>query len=222
MAVRIAPKLRDAFPGLKVVSGRVDNVEVRPSDPELERLKEEISSRVRQSYSLSSLKDGETFRAYRDFFWRIGVDPTKTRPAAEALIRRILRGRPIPRINTLVDAYNVASVKTEVAIAAFDAAKLSGPLTLRFAVGGERFMGIGMPKPVTLKGGEVVISDGVKLVAVYPYRDSDDSKITERTRSALIIACGVPGISEERLRLAVEESLNLITKFCGGRKLLLP
>ena len=222
MAVRITPKLRDAFPGLKVVSGRVDNVEVRPADPELERLKEEISSRVRQSYSLSSLKDGETFRAYRDFFWRIGVDPTKTRPAAEALIRRILRGRPIPRINTLVDAYNVASVKTEVAIAAFDAAKLSGPLTLRFAVGGERFMGIGMPKPVTLKGGEVVISDGVKLVAVYPYRDSDDSKITERTRSALIIACGVPGISEERLRLAVEESLNLITKFCGGRKLLLP
>ena len=222
MAVRIAPKLRDAFPGLKVVSGRVDNVEVRPVDPELERLKEEISSRVRQSYSLSSLKDGETFRAYRDFFWRIGVDPTKTRPAAEALIRRILRGRPIPRINTLVDAYNVASVKTEVAIAAFDAAKLSGPLTLRFAVEGERFMGIGMPKPVTLKGGEVVISDGVKLVAVYPYRDSDDSKITERTRSALLIACGVPGISEERLRLAVEESLNLITKFCGGRKLLLP
>ena len=222
MAVRIAPKLRDAFPGLKVVSGRVDNVEVRPVDPELERLKEEISSRVRQSYSLSSLKDGETFRAYRDFFWRIGVDPTKTRPAAEALIRRILHGRPIPRINTLVDAYNVASVKTEVAIAAFDAAKLSGPLTLRFAVEGERFMGIGMPKPVTLKGGEVVISDGAKLVAVYPYRDSDDSKITERTRSALIIACGVPGISEERLRLAVEESLNLITKFCGGRKLLLP
>lgn len=218
MAVTIDPKLREVFPDLNVISGRVDGVEVRSVDPELENFKEEVFSHVKQSYDLRSLKDGQTFRAYRDFFWRVGVDPTKTRPAAEALIRRILRGRPIPRINTLVDAYNLASVKTEVAIAAFDVAKLSGPLTLRFAAGGERFRGIGMQKTVTLRGGEVVISDGVRLVAIYPYRDSDDSKITEKTRSALIIACGVPGISEERLMLAVETSLDLIVRFCGGRK----
>ena len=54
---------------------------------------------MRKNYSLDGLKDEENIRAYRDFFWKLGIDPTKIRPAAEALIRRILGGKEIPRIN---------------------------------------------------------------------------------------------------------------------------
>ncbi len=63
---------------------------------------------------LEGLKDEPIFRTYRDFFWTMGVDPTKVRPAAEALIRRILVGRSMPRINTVVDAYNLASMTTHI------------------------------------------------------------------------------------------------------------
>ena len=162
------------------------------------------------------MKNLPTFRAYRDFFWRVGIDPTKNRPAAEALIRRILGGRTIPQINPLVDAYNLASIKTEIALAAFDADRLKGGLIMRFSEKREKFLGIGMEKPMILKGGEIVVSDSEKLVAIYPYRDADGTKITEKTRNVLLLVCGVPGIGDETLQDAALVALEYITRFCGG------
>lgn len=102
---------------------------------------------------VNDVKDVPIFRLYRDFFWRLGIDPTKNRPAAETLVRRILAGKPVPSINSVVDAYNLASVKTLVALAVFDADKLRRELMLRFARVGEEFLGIGMEKPLHLSGG---------------------------------------------------------------------
>ncbi|MEM2851130.1 MAG: phenylalanine--tRNA ligase beta subunit-related protein, partial [Candidatus Bathyarchaeia archaeon] len=199
---------------MKVIVHTINNVKVEKYKPVLENFKMQVYRRVREKYSLESLKDVPTFRAYRDFFWKIGIDPTKIRPAAEALIRRILGGKPIPQINTLVDAYNLASIDTEIALAVFDLAKLKGNLEMRFAICGERFLGIGMEKPMTLNGGEIVISDEERLIAVYPYRDADHSKITENSEHVLLLVCGVPGLDEQTLAVAGNVALNYITKFC--------
>ena len=172
---------------------------------------------VKQRYGLETLKDLPTFRAYRDFFWNVGIDPTKNRPAAEALIRRTLRGKTLPTINTFVDAYNLASMNTEIALAAFDSDKLRGDLHMRFAQKSDQFLGIGMHKPLELMGGEVVISDAAQVIAVYPYRDADHSKITKTTEAVLLLTCGVPGIHKEKLKEAAQITLQYVTKFCGGK-----
>ncbi len=216
MALNIESKLHKRFPELEVLTCQIRGVRVEKRNLKLEKFKEEIMKQVREQYDLDSLRDLSTFRAYRDFFWRVGIDPTKSRPAAEALIRRVLGGRSIPNINTLVDAYNLASVKTEIALAAFDADRLKGVLLMRFAIGGEEFLGIGMEKSMVLQGGEIVISDGEKLVAVYPHRDADNTKITMKTKNVLLLVCGVPGIREETLQKAAQVALDYITRFCDG------
>jgi len=194
----------------------VGDVTVRRADPMLETFKEAVIRETRRSYETRSLKDEPLFRAYRDFFWMIKVDPTKNRPAAEALIRRVVAGKPLPRINTLVDTYNLASIKTGIAIAAFDADRLRGNLTMRYAGKDEKFLGIGMKKPLLLQGGEIVVQDDTKLVAIYPYRDADDSKVTEATQSVLLLFCGVPKVSLGKLGEAMKTACDLITRFCGG------
>ncbi|KPV64712.1 MAG: phenylalanyl-tRNA synthetase subunit beta [Candidatus Bathyarchaeota archaeon BA2] len=216
MDLKIDTQLKTRFPELKALTCKINGVKVERQNVELEKFNDEIMKHVRERYNLESLKDGLTFRAYRDFFWKIGIDPTKIRPAAEALIRRVLGGRTIPRINTLVDAYNLASIKTEIALAAFDADKLKGELIMRFAENGEEFLGIGMEKPMLLKGGEVVVSDGEKLVAIYPYRDADSTKITEKTKNVMLLVCGVPHIREETLQNAAQVALEYIFCFCNG------
>ena len=148
--------------------------------------------------------------------WRIGIDPTKNRPAAEALIRRILAGKNLPCINTLVDAYNLASIKSRIALATFDANKLEGNILMRFAKDGEQILGIGMKKPLILKEGEIVVSDEEKLIAVYPYRDADNTKVTEKTENVSIVVCGVPGIHEKTLENASRITLEYINRFCDG------
>ncbi|MCX8191793.1 MAG: phenylalanine--tRNA ligase beta subunit-related protein [Nitrososphaerales archaeon] len=184
------------------------------SNPQLEEFKEQVYKRVREEYTLEGLKDIKIFRLYRDFFWKIGIDPTKIRPAAEALIRRILGGKGIPQINTVVDTYNLVSINTGIALAAFDMSKLKGDLRMRFARPNERFLGIGMDQPMVLKGCEVVVTDEDNLIAIYPYRDADFSKVTEETRDVLFMVCGVPGIDEEKLEGARRLVLDYINKFC--------
>jgi DNA/RNA-binding domain of Phe-tRNA-synthetase-like protein len=204
------------FPGLEALVFDVRGLRVEQVSDALAAFTEERAAQYRATYALATLKDEPRLRAYRDFFWRVGVDPTKIRPAAEALLRRVIQGRPIPRINTLVDAYNLASMETRIALAAFDLGKLRGDLRMRRARPDEAFLGIGMEAPVTLTGVEVVCEDADRLVAVYPYRDADASKVSLETRDVLFLICGVPGISEGALLEAASVAARFVTRFCGG------
>jgi DNA/RNA-binding domain of Phe-tRNA-synthetase-like protein len=218
MKLKIALKLKTCFSDLNVLTLQIKDVHVQKRDPELENFKVEVMQQVRNDYSLDSVKDQPTSRAYRDFFWSMKIDPTKIRPAAEALIRRIIAGKTLPRINTLVDAYNLASIKSRIALATFDADKLEGDLVMRFAEEGEQFYGIGMDKPFILTGGEIVVSDEEKLVAIYPYRDADNTKVTEKTENVAILVCGVPGIPKRDLENASHVAVEYIKRFCSGEE----
>ncbi|MDP6458883.1 MAG: phenylalanine--tRNA ligase beta subunit-related protein [Candidatus Bathyarchaeota archaeon] len=216
MWLQVSPKLAARFPGLRAKTIRMEDVEVHRQSVELEAFKIEVVANAQARWTLDQLREHPRFRAYRDFFWRVGVDPTKIRPASEALLRRVLRGRRLPRINTFVDIYNLASVESAIPLAAFDEERLSGTLYLREAAVGEEFLGIGMATPVVLGGGEPVIEDGKKLVAIYPYRDAEVCKITKTTRDVQLLICGVPNITEALLSNAGRVVIEWITRFCGG------
>jgi len=215
----IDEEVRNRFPDLNVLLMELDSVKVLEYSEELERFKSEIYDKLRKRYKLESLKDDPLVKTYRNFFWRIGIDPTKIRPAAEALLRRILSGRGIPRINTLVDSYNLASAESGIALAAFDSEKIDGDMIMRFAKEGEEFLGIGMRKPKTLRGGEIVVADSSRLVAIYPYRDAEYSKVTLKTEKVCLMICGVPGIRIEVLKNAGRLAADYILRFCGGKSL---
>lgn len=218
MCLEIEEQLTSLFPGLQVLPLKMSNLAIKQSDPKLDELKKEIQEKVRQSIkSPEEIRDQPIFRAYRDFLWRVGIDPTKTRPAGEALTRRVIGGRDLPVVNTLVDSYNVASIETAIAIAAFDLEKISlDDLLVRKAKSSESFLGIGMQSPICLRGTEVVIEDrkSRNLVAVYPYRDSEVSKVTHDTRKVLLLMCGVPGLEIEALTRARELTKRYVGMFC--------
>ncbi len=214
--LKVDARLQTKFPGLKAVLIDLEGVSVKREVEELEAFKGEVVERALGAWTLDQLREEPTFRAYRDFFWRVGVDPTKTRPSSEALIRRMLRGSPLPKINSLVDTYNLASIDSAIPIAAFDVDKLSGEMLMREAVKGEEFMGIGMKKQVVLNGGEPVVTDDERLVAIYPYRDADLSKVTLETGKVSLMICGVPNIGGERLEETGALCVEYITRFCGG------
>ena len=216
MDLEIDEEVRAHFPDLRLVCLQIRGMQVGTNSDKITKLFENVASEILNSLNIDTVKDKEDFRAYRDFFWKIGVDPTKTRPAAEALVRRILKRLSIPRINDFVDAYNIASVESSVPIAAFDLEPLEDRLILRFSREGELFIGIGMNDPKVLDQGRIVISSGEGIVAIYPYRDAEGSKITPETEDAIIIACGVPGIEIEKLGYAAVKCREYITAICGG------
>lgn len=208
--VDLESQLTEAFPGISLLAFKLAGLNLRIGDSRVEQLVDEVLAEAKRSYALEGLKDVPVFRAYRDFFWRIGIDPTKMRPSSEALVRRILLGRGFPRINPLVDIYNLASVETGVTMAAYDFDKVRGGLRLTWSKPGERFLGIGMEREITLTGREVVLRDETSILSVYPYRDSEHSKTDIDTSSAIVVACGVPGVEPSRLILARNTVLRFV------------
>lgn len=214
--MEFSPVVLERFTGICVAEGDVTSVAIGRESPGLEALKLETARKIAVQYTLEGVKDDPVFRAYRDFFWSVGIDPTKTRPASEALVRRLLSGGKLPKINTAVDAYNLASATSGVPIAAFDADRLEGGLTMRSAAEGETFRGIGMKEMIALKTNQVILTDSKKIIAVYPYRDSDETRVTMDTKNIHIVSCGVPRIAKKRVIEAYGLCACYLMEYAGG------
>jgi len=199
-----------------VCVGIIRNVRVMKSSGEIENLRKQVIEEAREQYQLETLKDHPVARAYRDLFWRLDIDPTKTRPAGEALLRRVLRGKEIPRISNLVDSYNLASLKTLVPMSGFDLDLVNPPLQVRFSKKADSFKGIGMKAAIKLEEKMLVLSDKKRVLCIYPYRDADETKVTEKTRNVLVTGYGAPGVSEEKLVEAVSTALSYIRLTANG------
>ena len=204
------------FPQLAISIGTINNVVVEKENPKIKELKKALFAEARAQRNVEELRENPTVRAYRDFYWKLDIDPTKTRPSGEALLRRVLRGDELPTISTAVDAYNLASMKTIIPISGFDRDTLYPPFNVRFAENGEPFTGIGMEKLVALASNMLVLADTKRVLCIYPHRDADQTKITLKTKNILLVAYGAPRITHQQLEGAVELALEYIRMCCGG------
>ncbi len=213
--MEIAVKDDAAALGIFIAYASVEGVRVGPTTDD--SFMREAAEELRSKYTLQSLREDPVVRAYRDFYWRIGIDPTKTRPSSEAMVRRVLKGGNFPKINNVVDAGNVASALTLIPIGLYDLDKISGKLEIRLAREGEIFRPIGGGEEV-LRGGEPVLADEEEVLFLYPHRDSRKTMITESTTRVLVVGAGVPGVEVPRVRKAVNLSVDLIIRNAGGRR----
>lgn len=167
----------------------------------LQPFRSKVKNDVLSNYTLKNLKEDPTIAKYRNFYWKyLSIDPTKIRPASEALIRRILGEKVIPDIHPLVDCYNWASIQTLIPMGAYDLDAIKGPFHIRFAADGESFIPVGKTQPNQLHANALVnADDDRKIMCQYPYRDAHFSRITNETQNLILVAYGCPGISKKEL-----------------------
>src|SRR6478735_7949052 len=84
----------------------------------------------------------EEITAVRTMYKRVGLDPTKTRPSSEALLRRVRKGDTLPRINSMVDVCNWCSLEFQLPYGLYDAANIEGDVELRIGRADESYPGI--------------------------------------------------------------------------------
>ncbi len=117
----------------------------------------------------------------RALYRRFGVDPTRYRPASEALLRRVSRGEPLPRVNSLVDVGNVVSLRLQVPVGLYDLARVEGSLRVRLGREGEAYPGIG--KEQVGVAGRICVADD-RGACGSPSADSARTMITRATEQA--------------------------------------
>ncbi len=170
--------------------------------------------RSNMTLSLEDLRSHPVVRAFRDFYWRLGIDPTKTRPASEALARRLITTGSIPRINSVVDAGNLSSVETLVPLGLYNMNKVRGDLHLRFAKENEAFVDISGSER-KLGSLEIVLADQLGPVHLFPHRDSLRTMVTLGTSRIAVVGCGVKGMDLGLVSESVDRTLERILQFSG-------
>ena len=188
--------------------------------PYCEALWQEIEAwgnRYRQELTTESLKEMTSIAATRRVYKACGKDPSRYRPASEALIRRLLQGKELYQRDTLVDLVNLASIAFGYSIGGFDADKFMGD-TLTLGVGreGEPYEGIGRGQ-INIEG-LPVYRDAAGGVGT-PTSDHERTKMTLETRHLLVLINGYDG-DEQRVCENAQYIQTLLRKYCqsdGGK-----
>jgi DNA/RNA-binding domain of Phe-tRNA-synthetase-like protein len=164
---------------VRPVAARVAPVRVVAHDPTLDGPLQEAADRLR-----GSIESADLTAAVRTMYRRIGIDPTKTRPSSEALLRRVRKGNALPRINSVVDVINWCSVETQLPFGLYDAARVDGAITMRLGHADEAYPGI--RKDEVHVAGRLVVADNSGAFG-NPTSDSLRTAVTESTTSVIVV-----------------------------------
>ena len=208
--ISISDEIAKACPELHLmaVQCRVMNT---PSNEQLweDIAKEEAS--ILSSCKIEEINKFPPIQATRQAYKRLGKDPNRYRPSAEALRRRILRGLPLYKIDTLVDVINLLSIQSGYSIGGFDVDKIDGDLLLGVGREGELYHGIGRGE-LNIEG-LPVYRDNQGGVGT-PTSDEERTKIELHTEKLLMIINGYSG--ESGLGDAVAYGVGLLRRYASG------
>ena len=170
-----------------------------------------LGEKYKQTLTTESLKEISGIAATRKVYRACGKDPSRYRPASEALIRRILQGKTLYQIDTLVDLINLASIAYGYSIGGFDADKFVGDtLTLGVGKAGEPYEGIGRGM-INIEGLPVYRDE--KGGVGTPTSDNERTKMELKTTHLIVLINGYDG-NEEKVRENAEFIQKLLKKYC--------
>ena len=174
----------------------------------LDALLAEAEARVRISPPAESA-------AVRTMYKRVGIDPTKTRPSNEALLRRVRKGDTIPRINSAVDIVNWCSLEFQLPYGLYDASRIEGTVTMRLGREGEKYAGI--RKDDVNVGGRITVADDRGAFG-NPTSDSARTMVTPETTELLVVIYAPTEIPPLQLERVVTATAARFQQICGGRE----
>lgn len=174
-------------------------------------------TRCRERYGgreLASIPEIQDWRrAYKGF----GVKKTSYRSSVERLVKNVLADRALPRVNSLVDAYNLVSLAYLVPIGADDLDKVVGSVCFRPARPGDSFIALGGEArgDDPPKTGEIVYADDEKVLCRrWNWYQDARSPVTDTTARAILT---VQAQATADVEAAAEALCDALAAYCGAR-----
>ena len=149
--------------------------------------------------------------AMRSAYKALGKDPSRYRGSAEALLRRVLQGKGLYQINSVVDINNLVSLESLHPAGTYDLEKITSPIELRIGAAGESYKGIG--KDLINIESLPVFADAEGAFGS-PTSDSERAMVRLETRRILMVVFSFTG--QEGLERWVDCASELLSRYSGG------
>ncbi len=198
---------------LKVGFLQLEGCAIGPSDERLGAELESIMDHVTATQDLPSLSSHPVVRGVRGLFKSAGMDPSRYRPSSEALLRRVLKGQGLTRINAIVDINNACSLGSCLPVGSYDRARLGAHVHVRIGEPGEAYAGIAR---VFDANGKLVAADEQGPFGS-PIADSERSLVRVTTHEVLVLVYAPPDVADAAIESVLADYDELARRHAGAR-----
>lgn len=218
MQISIAA-ITNAFPDYRVAFVAAEGLTIAPErSAQLEALIAEREAAARARWGGTELSQVPGIAAWRAAYKGFGIKQTRYRSSVERLVKNVLAGRALARVNAFVDLYNAVSLGAVLPLGADDLDHVTPPLCFRFSREGDSFVDMADAEeggePEAPKAGEVVYADAAHVLCRrWNWRQDARSIIRAETRRAVVT---VQANGTGDVALGASDLIELIETFCGG------
>jgi len=208
--ISISPSLKKANPNLTLAIIHASVKVEKHSSILWDEINNTIAN-ISKQYSLEGLTNLPEVEGVRNTYKQLGKEPSRYRGSAEALLRRILQGKGLYKINNIVDLNNLVSIKTRHPVGSYDLNNISQPIIFTIGGNGEYYKGIGKEN-INITGLPVFVDKTGPYGS--PTSDSERAMITANTKEILMIIISFTG--KEGLDNALNDTVNMLEKFASA------
>jgi DNA/RNA-binding domain of Phe-tRNA-synthetase-like protein len=207
--------IRVELEGVRLAVVEAEGVRVGPSPPELQAAFWSLCDRLARELTVDAVAQLESVQQVRAMFRAWGLDPSKYRPAAEALLRRLAQGRGLRSISNVVDIVNLGSLETGWPYGCYDRQTIEPPVELRLGRTGEVYEGIG--RRVWHLAGRPVLADRHGPFGS-PISDSTRTQVAATTRDVLVTLFAPAGAPAAAVEGAAERLRERLIRWAGAER----
>jgi DNA/RNA-binding domain of Phe-tRNA-synthetase-like protein len=188
-----------------------ENVTVVKDSPLVSSEEQALRQFIVQKFADNRPATDPVISAVRRMYRSIGWEPTQYRPAAEAMMRRILKGSGLYQINNLVDLVNIVSARYHLPMGLYDLNKISGGIVVDVGRMDETYQGI--YKEMIHGEGKLVLRDENGLFG-NPTADSARTCIDMNSKNVMAIFYIPAEIEQSYIDQTLEALALLYKKEC--------
>ncbi len=190
----------------------------KQSNLDFERLKQESLASILARLSAEAIAGDPILQGFRTLHEAAGVSNSRKNLAApESLLKFLLKTGTLPKVNILVDIYNLVSAETRLALGAHDIAQIEGNVHLRLTDGSERFWPLGAPEAKFSPRGEYAyVDDANDILCRLEVRQVEKTKVALGTTEVFYIVQGNAAAQVNHIQAAVRRLVTLTKRFSGG------
>jgi lysyl-tRNA synthetase, class II len=217
MLFRITPEIFRDFPGVRVglvVAYNINNSSQNAIVNEMLKKQQEIIKSLDKDKILSHTY----IAAWQDAYRKFGVKPKEYLSSVENLIRRVLKGQTLRSVNTLVDIYNIISLRYMLPAGGEDLDTITGDIRLAIAGNNEPAVKLlGETEERAPKPGEVIYTDDKSAICRrWNWKEADRTKLIKETKNAVLVLEALNPVNSQVLQVATYQLAALVEEFCGG------
>lgn len=213
---QVAPECHSL--GLRAGAIVFRDLTIGPANAELQAEIQQEAAALRLRFpDHTAVRSSVCVQPFQELLRKVGAHPRRDRNSLEHLLSFAVKNGDLPTINSLVDAYNLVSIRRRLSLGAHDFDSIAPPVTLRFLTGTESFRPLGSSQPIAVKPGEFgYVDQQDRLLCRLDVVQADFSKVTQSTRNVLLIVEGTASHAPTLISAAVNEVISEVMKHCGG------